>query len=262
MEQNFMNNVSGAQPSGFRHSNDYDAVQEMSATAQQKPYSRLDEGLKKIFGNDFSIDDEVSQEMLLQYLELNSKQNERLSQMLERDPRMAQMFADIANGKRNAPSAVARYFGRAYMDMEEGSPELEELLIADEERQEEVLRLNNDREEYENNLKNSKPVIEAFCKERGYDPAEFMDNVWEEIVFPIMSGRYTEEVCVALDHALTYEKDINDAFAAGDVKGRNTNIRLMKENFGDGLPKGISSVAPAAEPVRKRNSLIEKALNA
>lgn len=64
------------------------------------------------------------------------------------------------------------------------------------------------------------------------------------------------------DHALTYEKDVEDAFAAGDIKGRNTNIQRMREDFGDGMPKGMSSVAPNIEARRKRNSLLEKALNA
>ena len=77
-----------------------------------------------------------------------------------------------------------------------------------------------------------------------------------------MAGRYTLDVCTALDHALTYDRDIEDAFAAGDVKGRNTNIMRMKQDFGDGLPKGMSSVAPVTEPKRRGNSLIEKALNA
>jgi hypothetical protein len=36
----------------------------------------------------------------------------------------------------------------------------------------------------------------------------------------------------------------------------------MKEDFGDGLPKGMSSVAPDVQRKRPRNSLIEKALNA
>ena len=89
-----------------------------------------------------------------------------------------------------------------------------------------------------------------------------MDSVWEKLVFPIMAGRYTDDVCTALDHAITYDQDIEDAFAAGDVKGRNANIQRMKEDFGDGLPKGMSSVAPDVQRKRPRNSLIEKALNA
>ena len=148
------------------------------------------------------------------------------------------------------------------MDVDEDSPEFEEMMLADEERKEEVMRMANDRKEYEANLQESRPVIEEFCREHGYDPAEFMDNVWDQIVFPIMAGRYTHEVCTALDHALTYDKDVEDAFAAGDIKGRNTSIQRMKQDFGDGLPKGMASAAPVAEPKPKRNSLIEKALNA
>lgn len=223
---------------------------------------RLDVGLKKIFGEDFDINNSLSQDLLLQHLAINREQNEKLASVLERDPRLAQMITDMVNGKRNAHSAMARYFGNSMMQVDEDSPEYEEIMLADEERKQEIMRLANDRREYETNLEESITVIENFCKERGYDASEFMDNVWEQIVFPVMAGRYTVEVCTALDHAITYEKDIEDAFAAGDVKGRNTSIHRMKEDFGDGLPKGMSSVAPATESKPRRNSLIEKALNA
>lgn len=228
----------------------------------ESPYAYLSMGLKKVFGEDFSIDDRMSQDLLLHHLFQNKRQNERLQEVLESDPRLAQMLLDMINGKRNAAGAVARYFGRSFVEMDEDSPEYAEMIDADNERQLEAASLANDRQEYESNLRESQPVIEAFCRERGYNPADFMESVWENIVFPIMAGKYTAEVCTALDHALTYEKDVEDAFAAGDIKGRNTNIMRMKEEFGDGLPKGISSVAPVTESKRKRNSLIEKALNA
>ncbi|MBR3976193.1 MAG: hypothetical protein IKJ95_00010 [Bacteroidaceae bacterium] len=243
----------GAQPNG---------AAQAAENAGLGNYGRLDDGLKRVFGSDFSIDNPLSQDLLLQYVFQNSRQNERLAQVLERDPRMAQLLMDMINGKRNAHSAVARYFGRSLMELDEESPEYEEMLMADGERQEEVMRMANDRREYENNLRASMPVIEQFCDERGYDPSEFMDKVWEQVVFPILTGRYTTEVCTALDHALTYEQDVEDAFAAGDIKGRNTNIQRMKANFGDGLPKGMASVAPPADNKPKGNSLISKALNA
>ena len=70
-------------------------------------------------------------------------------------------------------------------------------------------------------------------------------------------------MCQALDHAVTYEKDVEDAFAAGNVKGRNTNIRRMQETFGDGMPKGMNSVAPVQqERPDSTNSLIDSALKA
>lgn len=266
MEQLFKNRMGAQQPVEPVASN---SATDMVATAnavavpgEQAALESFNERLKGFFGSDFNVNDKLSQDLLLRYLEVNREQNERLVSMLERDPRLAQMLVDVVDGKRNAHSAVARYFGRGFVNVDEDSPEFEEMMLADEERRNEMLRLANDRREYETNLEQSMPVIEAFCSERGYDPSDFMDSVWEKLVFPIMAGRYTDDVCTALDHAITYDQDIEDAFAAGDVKGRNANIQRMKEDFGDGLPKGMSSVAPDVQRKRPRNSLIEKALNA
>ena len=266
MEQNIKEKM-GAQLS-VEPVADNDAANAMSdanAVAQNERLVALDgfnEKLSAFFGGKFNLYDKLSQDLLMRHLVLNREQNEKLATMLERDPRIAQMLADVIDGKRGAHGAVARYFGRGFMNVDEDSPEFEEIMLADEERKNEVMRLANDRREYEANLEASMPVIETFCKEKGYDPSDFMDNVWERLIFPIMAGKYTDDVCTALDHAITYEQDVEDAFAAGDIKGRNSNIRRMKEDFGDGLPKGMSSVAPETERKRPRNSLIEKALNA
>ena len=67
-----------------------------------------------------------------------------------------------------------------------------------------------------------------------------------------------------LKKALDYDKDTEDAFAAGEIQGRNTNINKMRTKASDGLPTGLSSqAAPAVErPKVRRNSLIADALNA
>lgn len=243
------------------------AASDESWQTQMKPvennsYKEFEKGLKEFFGEDFDLNDSFSQEMLLQHLYINHEQNQRLIEALEGDPRLAQMLMDLVEGKSNAPAAVARYFGRQFVEMDEQSPEYREMLLADEEHKAEAARLAKERREYESNLQKSLPIVEDFCNEHGYDPSDFMENVWEQLVFPILAGNYSKEVCTALDHALTYEKDVEDAFAAGDIKGRNTNIQRMREDFGDGMPKGMSSVAPNIEARRKRNSLLEKALNA
>lgn len=266
MEQILQNRTGAQQPVEPATENGItNAVPDANAVAQNGKQATLDgfnEKLSAFFGGNFSLYDKLSQDLLMRHLEMNREQNERLATMLERDPRLAQMLADVIEGKRGAHSAVARYFGRGFMYVDEESPEFEVIMLADEERKNEMMRLANDRREYEENLEESMPVIEAFCKEKGYDPSDFMDNIWEKLVFPIMAGKYTDDVCTALDHAITYEQDVEDAFAAGDIKGRNANIMRMKEDFGDGLPKGMSSVAPDVEHKRPRNSLIEKALNA
>jgi hypothetical protein len=60
-----------------------------------------------------------------------------------------------------------------------------------------------------------------------------------------------------------YEKDTEDAFVAGETKGRNMNINEMRMKPSDGMPKGLSSQAvPVEQPKRKVNSLIADALKA
>lgn len=260
MEKNLKNENSGAEALSVPP-----AVEQYSVSAQQEQpvdLSILDRGLRRIFGEDFDISEKYSQDLLLQHLRINKEQNNRLADVLGRDPRLAQMLSDVVGGKRNAHSALARYFGTSMVNVDMDSPEFEEIMLADEERKEEVRRLANDRREYEQNLSESVAVIEKFCEERGYDASDFMDSVWESIVFPVMAGKYSHEVCLALDHALNYDKDVEEAFEAGDIKGRNMNIRRMREDFGDGLPKGMNSVAPETDMKRKRYTLIDKALNA
>lgn len=230
---------------------------------QSNPYARLEEWLQDFFGKSFKLDTPESQEKLKDFFRSNIEQNERLAKVLELDPRLAQLLSDVVQGKRSAHAAMARYYGKSFFEHEEGSPEYEEMLRMDEERRNEAYEMANNRREYEANLERSRPVIESFCSKHGYEPAEFMDKVWEQLVFPILSGTYTADVCQALEHAINYEQDVEDAFAAGNIKGRNTNIRRMQEEFGDGLPKGMSSVAPAQEQRRpKVNSLIDAALKA
>lgn len=239
-----------------------DATAPIENAVETSPFSTLDAGLKRIFGENFDINNQMYQEALLAYVYKNKEQNDKFAEALQRDPRLAQMMIDIIDGKRNAHSALARYFGSSMGNLSEGTPEFEEMLQADEERREELMRAAAERDNYEKNLVASRSVIEAFCKERGYEPADFLNRVWEHIVMPILSGNYSREVCTALDNALNYEQDVENAFAAGDIKGRNTNIQRLREEMGDGMPKGLSSAAPQQPEKRRYNSLIEDALNA
>lgn len=237
--------------------------QESMNNVQTASYAEFEKELQQLLGKDFRLDDEMSQDMLIMHIKKNKEQSEQLAEALERDPRLAQMLVDVIDGKRSAHASMARYFGRSMMELDESSPEFEEMMIADEERRDEMYRLVESRREYESNLEASRPIIEQFCSEKGYEPADFMEMVWEKVVFPVLSGKYSYEVCTALDHSLTYEQDVEDAFAAGDIKGRNTNIQRMKGDIGDGLPKGLQSAAPVDNTKRRKgNSLIEAALKA
>lgn len=206
-------------------------------------------------------DDESSAEMLMGYINGNKEQRNKLAEALQQDPRLAQMLADIVNKKRGAGNAMVRYFGKDLLTAEEGTPEYDDILAAEEERKQEMEAMEASKKEYNDNLEKSMPIVEGWCQEKGYDIGEFLDKVWTNVISPIMSGSYSREICDFLDKGLNYDKDTKDAMAAGVVQGRNENINKLKEERGDGLPKGITSVSGNPNK-RKRNSIVEAALNA
>ena len=181
-------------------------------------------------------DDESSAEMLMGYINGNKEQRNKLAEALQQDPRLAQMLADIVNKKRGAGNAMARYFGKDLLTAEEGTPEYDDILAGEEERKQEMEAMEASKKEYNDNLEKSMPIVEGWCQEKGYDIEEFLDKVWTNVSSPIMSVSFSREICDFLDKGLIYDKDTQDALAAGVVKGRNENINKMKEERGDGLP--------------------------
>ena len=116
MEQNFRHLNNGAVPYGNVPVEPAAATGGMDGGAvPAAQYAGLESGLKEIFGEEFAIADAESQRMLLDYLERVTTQNEKLTAILERDPRLAQLFLDLVNGKRNAHARnlVAIAFGGA-----------------------------------------------------------------------------------------------------------------------------------------------------
>jgi hypothetical protein len=64
-------------------------------------------------------------------------------------------------------------------------------------------------------------------------------------------------------NAVDHEKDVDDAFQAGEVKGRNMNIYELRAKPTDGMPHGLNSHGTMKEQMpKKRNSLIAAALEA
>lgn len=209
-----------------------------------------------------TLDDEAVLAAAEEYVSKQEEMNNRLSEALGQDPRMAQVFADVAGGKKNASSAFVRYFGKGFIGAEEGTPEYEELMKADEEFHADLERATKAKEEYNANIEASMPVLAEFCKEKGYEEEEFYEKL-DEIILPILSGVYTKDNLERLDKALRYDKDVADAAAAGEIKGRNTAIRDMREDVGDGMARVQSTAQPVtAAPKKRVNSLISSALKA
>ena len=200
---------------------------------------------------DFSDEDEDSMyDDMLSYRKGNDESRRKISEMLSENPQLAQVLSDIANKKRGAGAAFARYFGKDMLNAEEGTPEWEEIQQAEKERNEELLSLRKRGADYEANIEASKPVLDEFGKENGLDIDKFLDEAYSRIIEPIFLGKYDKELLGRLRNALAYEGDVEASFNAGKAAGRNERIEDMrKANVGDGLPR-MGSSAGMSKPTK------------
>lgn len=197
-------------------------------------------------------------ESVVERAKKDREMNDRLVAAFKQEPRLAQVFADLVNGKRSAANGFARYFGKDFAGYEEGTPEYDDYMAGEEERVAEIAKAEEAKALLDKNLDESEVVIENYCAEHKIDVDEFRNKI-DELLMPIMDGIFSKETCAALDRAINYDKDTQDAYDAGVVEGRNTNINAMRDDKGDGLPKGLGS--QSIEPKKKvRNGLLADAL--
>lgn len=239
---------------------------EVEEKKEKSKKEMLDELLREEMEGYDPEDVEGSSEMLMNYINAGRDSRGRMAEALNKDPRLAQVFADVAGGKRGAADAFVRYFGKDFLSAEEGSPEYEAIAAAEKERKEEMDKISARGKEYETNIAESEPKIKAWAESKGYDMDEFLEKVWEKVVNPIVSGIYTEELLDLLDKGMNYDKDTADAMEAGKVAGRNEKIeRMREEREGDGMPKNVGNGTPAESGKKKENkkmSFLEMALKA
>lgn len=202
-------------------------------------------------------------QMALDFIKEQMEANDRIAEAIAEDPRLAQVFADVSAGTRKPGVALARYFGKNLLTAEEGTPEYDELIAADEEYFNEREKMKADREKQAVGASEFFDAFENYLEAQGLDKEKYVDAVFKEVLEPALDLRVDETLFARLVNAVDYNKDVEDAFKAGEVKGRNTNIHEMKGKIGDGLPKAMGSQGvPVEQPKRKVNSLIAKALQA
>ena len=189
--------------------------------------------------------------------------NDRIAEAIAEDPRLAQVFADVSAGTRKPGAALARYFGKNLLTAEEGTPEYDELIAADEEYFNERESAKRTAEEHNAKMLDFLDWLEGELGEEEGAEGERMRRVYNEILIPLLDGVKDETLPGKLKKSLDYDKDVGDAFVAGEVKGRNMNINEMRGKVGDGMPKGLTSqAAPVVERPKKRNRMLESALGA
>ena len=102
-----------------------------------------------------------------------------------------------------------------------------------------------------------------YCNRMNLNEDVYLVKIEDEFIKPVMEWEASDETFNKLVKAVDYDKDVDDAFEAGEIKGRNTNIHEMRSKPSDGMPSGLSSQAPVVEkPKVRRNPLIADALKA
>lgn len=246
--------------------NQNDADMEKSASEnERKPTNkeRFNSMMKESIEGYNPDDEEGSYGMLIDRYSKDKEQKKILADAINSDPRLASVLSDIVAGKRSGANALVRYYGRDFLSAEEGTPEYDDIVAAEEERKKDAEERAAREEEYKKNIDESTPVIEEFCKSKGYDVDEFLNNVWDKIASPILSGKYTTELLAMLDKGFNYDNDVNDAMKAGEVKGRNDNInKLRNDQIGDGMPTGLGTRTKETKKPNSSNSILDLASKA
>lgn len=202
-------------------------------------------------------------QMALDFIKEQMEANDRIAEAIAEDERLAQAFADVAAGTRKPAAAIARYFGKRFSTAEEGTPEYDEMMAADEEFINERESAKRTAEEHNAKMLDFLDWLEGELGEEEGAEGERMRRVYNEILIPLLDGVKDETLPGKLKKSLDYDKDVEDAFVAGEVKGRNMNINEMRSKVGDGMPKGLTSQAvPVVEKPKKRNRMLESALGA
>lgn len=202
------------------------------------------------------------EEMAIECIKEQKEMNDRLVEAMGKDPRLAQVFADMVNGKKGAMSLV-RYFGKDFLSAEEGSPEYEEMMNEDKAFQEEKEAMKANAQAFDEKATMFFEAFVEYCGRKNLNADVYKMRILDELMIPVMDWVATDEVFDRLVNAVDYEKDVDDAFHAGEVKGRNMNINELRAKPTDGMPHGLNSHGTMKEQMpKKRNSLIAAALEA
>lgn len=203
------------------------------------------------------------EQMALDYIREMKDMNGRLVEAMSSDPRMAQVFAEVIDGGK-AAQALIRHFGRRFFDVEEGTPEYEEMMAADAEYQQGIKDMEMNKAAFDEKARNFFVALDDYCNRMNLNADVYKVRIVDEVLTPALDWVATDDFFGKLVNAVDYDKDVEDAFEAGKVKGRNMNINEMRGKIDDGMPKGLNSQGtPVIEkPKRIANPLIARALNA
>lgn len=210
---------------------------------------------------DYDEDDE-GREALKKYRE----DDEKLRDIFQNDPRMANIFLGMARGE-NVLEYLIDNFGQDFLDAI-NDPENEEARqrIAEKQKQwvEKQAASRDLEKQASENLDKALDAFDAVAEETGAD-----DNAKEEAFkkFTEFQQRaivndIDEDMWRLFFNGVTHDADVEQAGMEGEVRGRNSKIRERLRGESEKNPMDMGGATARQEPPRRANSIFDLAAEA
>lgn len=180
--------------------------------------------------------------------------NARMINLLQENPEFAQVFALIRDGMP-LRVALARVIDFDAARPQEGDPDYEDFMREAGEFKKRQAEVAEHRKRIEENQARSRVEIDDFFEKVGADDeeqngfADFLQGLFDDV----FEGNMGKVVLGKLWQAYKYNEDMEAAYAAGEVAGRNETIetRRARAKATDGLPDAGSGTGAPAKPRRR-----------
>lgn len=178
-----------------------------------------------------------------------------ISDMFTSDPRSASFLASWHKGEDPAVQLV-RMYGEEIRDAIDDPERQEQIAAANKEYVERMAKEKDLEEQYQQNLGESLAYLDRLQDEDGVADEE-IDAAMQllvQIANDALVGKFTPENIDMALKAINHDRDVADADATAEVRGRNATIteRLRRRAKGDGTPQ-LDGANGGARPQRKRS---------
>ena len=165
--------------------------------------------------------------------------NKRLAELVSKDPKLAALLTMIAgDNPKSIQYAVGKLFGRDLLEADdEGLDEFEKGY------QEHLQGLSRDREALEEaskNIETYQRTLDKFGKSNGLkeDALDLLGDAVEKLAVDVLKGNISESFIDFVWKGMNYEKDVEDAAAAGEAEGKNKVVAPQLRKMADVAPTG------------------------
>jgi len=211
-----------------------------------------------------AADSELSE--LEGYRTENIKRNERLFELFEAHPELADIIQDMDKGS-SFTEAFARNVDVDAIKPFEGEPDYDAWSKAKEDRKKKLDERKKFQTEYDANVQNSVKFYSEWAKKQNFTPEksnEFTGKI-DGVLAEASKGVISEAFLNLMKKGLSFDEAVQEAAVTGEIKGKNEQIEVIKEKEtkkgGDGIPNLQSTGEAEPNKKQKQDDIFSTALN-